>query len=203
MVAIDCYAPRVSIPSLDIDSGRLPRSRHVCDEASVKARFVDHPDFGDSTTRKNIWGEFESSRELIQSITRIHSIWFAGSFISNKIEPSDIDVTFIINALDYESAPDEDRVIVESFARLARPPHGNKYRTSGFKLVDSFLIPWKPIPDLDPEHGGVELSYCSNRGYWDDFWLRERSGSKEDPLVAEDSFPRRGYLEVNIDAYSA
>lgn len=39
------------------------------------------------------------------------------------------------------------------------------------------------------------------RGYWDDFWMRKRSGAKDALPQQTDAVPQRGYFEVTVDGF--
>jgi hypothetical protein len=43
--------------------------------------------------------------------------------------------------------------------------------------------------------------YLRRRGYWDDFWMRTRSGTKGQPFQVADALPRRGYVEISLDGF--
>jgi hypothetical protein len=193
---------RMSVPALVATSAAaaLPFGRHRVSIADVEDRFVTDPQFAASTTRLDIWTEFTDATALLQSAIRVHAAWLSGSFLTDKLDPSDIDVAFLVSGRDYARASVDNKKIVDSFV-LAPGPMGTRIRTSGYTKVDSYLVNWRPYPDLDPARNAEHNQYLAMRGYWDDFWQRLRNGSKTAPATWRDGIPVRGYLEVEFDAF--
>lgn len=184
--------------SIDPGTGYLERGRHRLTEAEVHARFVGHADFAASTTRQDIWDEYELGRDLLRSKVRIHAIWIGGSFLTSKVDANDMDALFMISASDYAGLDANGQQVVNSF--LANPATG--VRGHGFNTLDSYLVAWQPFSPLDPLGGPEQNQYTAMRGYWDDFWQRDRFNSvKGSPPNWQDALPVRGFLEVELDAY--
>lgn len=187
---------------LDPATHAPPMGRTRVQESDVRAWFVDDPRFKTSTTRSGIWDEYELARDVVRGAVRLHAVWFSGSFISDKVDPSDIDVTFVVSARDYDRASEDDKKVVDSFQLQPRPALGGaRARTSGLALVDSFLLLWRPVPPqlaMEP----IPASYFGFRGYWDDWWQRKATNPKGQPPHVDDPLPRRGYLEVEFDAFA-
>ncbi|GGU75864.1 hypothetical protein GCM10010275_07780 [Streptomyces litmocidini] len=184
------------VPALVAATGTLPIGRYECTESEVRDAFVDKSEFASSVTRSNIWNDWETARETITSIVTVHSVWIAGSFTTSKIDPGDIDVVFLINGPEFDALDPQDRALVGLFATGSAGA-----RQHGLQ-VDSYMIPWQCFPEPNPGRDPIQAQYYSIRGYWDDFWLRSRSGAKGSPPVREDAFPKRGYLEVKFRDYS-
>jgi len=186
----------------DPTTGYLPRGRHRVTEADIRARFVAHPDFATSTTRAVAWEEYELGRELLASKVRIHAVWIGGSFLTSKVDANDVDALFIISGRDYKRLNPADQAVVNSFVPVPGPM-GTHVRAHGLTRLDSFLLPWSPASPLSfrtvPEHA----EYASFRGYWDDFWQRDRHNKPTgQPAVWMDAIPVRGYLEVELDEFT-
>ncbi|MFJ2648295.1 DUF6932 family protein [Streptomyces sp. NPDC087420] len=182
------------VPELTHVRGMLPVGRYECTEEEVESAFVSHERYVASTTRQSIWNDWETARDTLRSLVRVHGVWIAGSFTTDKLDPGDIDVVFIVGGEEYDQLDNREKAMVSLFATGgAGAAHHNLQ-------VDSYMLPWKcfPIPDLSDEG---QSEYFSRRGYWDDFWLRTRSGAKDDPPVGMDATPKRGYLEVKFDEY--
>lgn len=175
---------------LDVATGVPPIGRHRATKDEIEAAFVTAPEFATSTTRKELWDEFESGLGLLSGAVLVHAVWLGGSFFSNKIDPSDIDAVFVVNNTDLTHRTDADRQVVNAFQE----------RSHGLRL-DSFILRWRPIAEWNYDAPG-HRQYTNWRGYWDDFWCRIRTGMKSDPPVREDSIPRRGYLELMVNDYS-
>ena len=188
----------MSVP--DLVAGRLPLGRHPASLDEVESAFVGAPAYSGSTTRQGLWTEFALGLATLRSPVTVHAVWISGSFITDKLDPADIDATFLVNANQrYNHIADGDRRVVDSFLIQTDPATGERFRPHGLR-IDSFVLDWGPYhgdPRTDPGYHG----YTMWRGYWDDFWLRERTDAKEAPFVAADSVPRRGYVEVSLDVY--
>lgn len=184
------------IPALDPATGLLPVGRHACSESELERRFVSAPDFASSITRRDIWQHWEQARQLLQAAVTVHAAWLGGSFTTSKIDPDDIDVTFLINADDYRSRPPPDQQVVNLFNT------GNHVKAVLGLNVDSYVIPWEPIPQVQPFGWNlIQDQYYWARGYWDDWWQRHQVSGKGSPPVPADATPRRGYLEVLLSDY--
>jgi len=189
----------MTVPAL-VD-GLLPFGRHHVTLDDVRAAFVDDPAFGTSRSRSVIWEHFERANELLQTVVTVHAAWIGGSYTTDKVNPRDIDVVHVVDADDRVARSDPERRIVESFdRRVVDPLTGHLVPEHGL-LVDSFVVDW--APHLPPVTTNLEYQrYAGTRGYWDDWWMRRRSGSKKDPPKRGDAIPARGYLEVQFSAYA-
>lgn len=162
--------------------------RWVCSPDELKAAFVD-PDTG---VREAIWADWVMLRDALRSVVgEIAACWIAGSFVSDKATPGDIDCVWIVDAARWVQAWNSADLPVRQFLNDAakgqiKPQHNIQ--------VDSYVLEWMPSPGPNPVVGGD--SYYGNRGYWDSLWVRVK-----DPDDRLDSIPRRGYLEVILDGY--
>lgn len=77
----------MAIPQL-LDSGLLPPGVHSCTLAEAEARFV--PD-GASEKRRALWESLRAFLAWITPMQCFEAIYLDGSFITDKVEPSDID----------------------------------------------------------------------------------------------------------------
>lgn len=185
----------------DAATGYLPHGRHRVTEADIRARFVDHADYAASTTRAAVWDDYELGRDLLRSKVRVHAIWIGGSFLTTKVDAKDLDALFIVSARDYKNQDVAGRQVVESFLPKAGPL-GTTVRGHGLTRLDSFLLMWSPFSPLDPNSSPAHLEYAVRRGYWDDFWQRDRFNKPDGkPPHWKDALPVRGYLEVELDAF--
>jgi hypothetical protein len=183
------------IPALDPATGLLPLGRHRCSESEVEAAFVSAAEFATSPTRPEIWRDWEAALQLLRAAVTVHAAWLGGSFTTAKIDPEDLDVTFLVNGEDFRGRSPQDRQIVALFT------YGSRVKTVlGIKL-DTYLIPWECIPQPQPGADGVQDQYFWARGHWDDWWQRQRLTPKGTPPTPADALPRRGYLEVSLSDY--
>ena len=188
--------------TIDPTTGYLPRGRHRVTEADIHARFVAHADYAASTTRAEVWDEYELGRDLLASKVRIHAIWIGGSFLTSKVDAKDLDALFIVSGRDYSKQDAAGRKVVESFIPVPGPL-GTPVRGHKLDRLDSFVLTWSPLSPLDPKNAPDHKEYATWRGYWDDFWQRDRYHKPDGiPAVWKDALPVRGYLEVELDEFT-
>ena len=192
----------MGLPALVGD--QLLPGRYLTTEADLHAAFVDAPAFRGSKTRARIWRDWEAARALLTGSVLVHSAWISGSFLTTKVDPGDIDVTFVVSGEDRATRPVGDQQVIESFIQRVRSPLGagaGVVPAHGLK-VDSYIIDWSPhqptgTGKLTPSH----QRYAVERGYWDDWWSRKRLSPKGSVPVRGDAIPQRGYVEVIFNAY--
>lgn len=177
------------IPPLT-DHGDLPRGRFCASLDDVEKRFVTDAAYDGSNTREQIWSDFNDLVELIKRIrVRVPAAFIGGSFVTDKLDPSDVDVAFLVDT----SRITNPNTYGQLQQRVADPKANNGLQ------VDSFLIPWHPDGS---ELGGNHPSYAIERSRWDDFWQRKVALADRIPHERSHAMPVRGYVEVIIDGYS-
>jgi hypothetical protein len=172
------------LPVPDSVTGLIPVGRYNVTIDDVKRYYVDDDRFATSCTRAPIWSDFEVC------------VWIGGSFLTSKVDPDDIDLVFWchdaeISKVTHPSA----RLLLQFFA-------DNSIRARTGLRVDTRCCLWHMNPEA---HNGSTTAqhqdYLLRRGYWDDFWMRKRSGAKDQPAQLADALPRRGYIEVSLDGF--
>lgn len=164
------------VPGLDGYSV-LPRGRYTCTLPDFEARFVHG--LPDSGRRERIYADFldlaaaQAAHGLI-----VDSYWLAGSFVSAKLNPSDLDLSTVADqSRSLHLVPGWDQLILFK----------NRWKTENCPTLGRTLLldeyGFVKKSDLDPDVQGYRLA----RGYWDDWWQRSRE-TKEDLA--------RGYVEV-------
>lgn len=187
--------------------GQLPLGRHVCSLKDVHAAFVADEAFASSRTRAPLWTHLEAGVQLLSRAVTVYQLWLGGSFTTGKLDPGDVDVTFLIDGRDHYTRSDQERRLIEAFTvRIPDPVTGEPRAPHGLAL-DSYVVDWWPFePAMEEEDQPwgepAYDTYTANRGYWDDWWLRRRSGEKGNAAVLEDALPRRGFVEVTICDYA-
>lgn len=177
-------------------AGHLRPGRKQCSVEYAHEQLVAAERFVASTTRRGIWEHWlsvvEATRELVGEVC---CAWLGGSFTSTKLDPDDIDTVFVVEStrLDRVMAAADDRA--QLLAHIAE----SNLRNLGLR-VDSYVLAWVVNPQPAPVTPEAD-QYMWNRGYWDDFWQRVRSGGKGDPPCRRDALPLRGYLEVILDGF--
>lgn len=186
----------VGLPKFSGD-GSMPDGRHACTLDEFEETFVLNSNFESSATRKRIFEDFLSAIELLRDFDDqlLERAWIGGGFASAKLDPSDIDVTFILDADRHRSLSGRQR---DRIAKLCRK--------RGFEpldlLVDGFFFVRERFANPWQGGGVVEeaRNYATARGAWDDWWTRSRNvGGKDDDPALEDADPVRGYVEVIFD----
>ncbi|NMD55572.1 MULTISPECIES: DUF6932 family protein [Tsukamurella] len=174
------------IPALEAN-GWLPRGRFCAGLDEVEERFVLSGEFGDSARRPEVWEDFKSLLALIADLkAKVPAVFLGGSFVTDAMEPSDVDAAIIV---------DTSRIRrPETLQRVANTIAGAK--RAGL-AVDGFMIPWHP----DGTQYGQEPAYVELRGVWDDFWQRYVPKPDRNPPQRHHAMPLRGYLEVTVDGY--
>ena len=186
--------PQSVIPALDPASGLLPRGRFPTSETEIHNRFVVTQALQASQTRKQIWVDFLSARAAISALIPVLAAWIGGSFATAKLDPGDIDVLWLVDDRKYGLLDESSRTILSLFGS------GKGLRSHTGWMIDSYLYGWIPIPNPDPVDQGQQQRF-GLRGYWDDWFLRQKQQPKHLPSTNDDTVPRRGYLEVTYSAY--
>ena len=176
------------IPALTSE-GDLPRGRFCASLNDVETRFVGDAAYDNSTTRSQVWSDFNDLVDLVRRLrVRVPAAFVGGSFITSKIDPSDVDV-----ALFFDQSKITNPGTFANLAQIVDDPKG----ALGLQ-VDAFLIPWHPD---GTELGGNHPAYATERSRWDDFWQRKVAKADRNPPQRWHAMPVRGYVEVIIDGY--
>lgn len=183
--------------------GALPQGRYQSTQDEIAAFFVNDPRFAASISRPAIWQHWETGLDLLMNAVTVHSAWIGGSFVTEKVNPRDIDVLFIVSEEDRATRSVPDRQVIESFIKRVRDPLTRRMKPAHGLLVDSYVINWSPHnPTLAGKLTPLHSAYAAERGYWDDWWTRKRLTAKGKLGVREDALPTRGFLEVILNDYA-
>jgi hypothetical protein len=173
--------------------GALPLGRWTVsvDEAST---YVATPDAG---RRGDLWREWWTLVDAVRAaVGAVPACWLAGSFLTSKVTPGDLDCVFVLRRDQVEATHSDP-----AKSALMEVVGNNRVKQVLNLAVDTFVLEWWPRPGPHPgsnEHR--RQAYLENRGYWDDLWLRDRHRGAAH--VAASGIPTRGYLEVIVDGYS-
>lgn len=177
-----------------LPEGVPPLGRHTVSLDDVQGAYVRAPVFRDNERREMIWSNFLSATARLRRAVPINAVMIGGSFTTWKQMPSDIDVVFVLDKRHLAKLSDvNDKKMLTSFSS-----GGNK-RLRGWG-IDSYTLDWEAIPRTTKDNP-AHRDYLVSRGYWDD-WLQRSHGKDEEPNMGH-AVPRRGYLEVIIDGYTA
>lgn len=187
-----------AIPSLNPETGHLLPGRYRTTLDHIEQRFVQHPEFTASVTRTSVWKGFIDylqawkDAQAVLGEPILKTIWIAGSFISDVLDPEDIDVS-----------PIYDEEVVGNLAgspgiRKIKKLVGHRASLVREYAVEPFPIPWRSVestlfPTTLPGH---EQNYLAKRGGMDDWWQRIRPEGPKTAPAAPAVTAARGYLEV-------
>lgn len=193
------------MPAFGAD-GHLPCGRFQIDMDMAYELLVADQRFATSGTRSDLWDKLTEYLLLFDEPVRlnpeaslgrpiIRHLWLAGSFVSTKIDPSDIDLTVFTDA--------------EVIAALKSKP-GAKWITEAFNRrkiqpefrLDPYQVNYRPVPHVFQLRGmsPADQEYFRDRGRYDDWWQRRHPPGTMDkqPPTIDSCVPARGYLEVTL-----
>lgn len=184
------------IPTPGTD-GLLPLGRFPATLAEVETTYVTDPRWTASTTRSTIWADWQRITAQARNIVPVAAAWFGGSFLTDKMDPDDLDVVYVI---DSRSLAGVTKSLHRGFLNLLA--QGNAVRSLNGARLDTFVLSWVPNTGTTWTPAGF-ADYARWRGYWDDLWQRKLGGPKTAPRVPSDALPKCGYLEVTLDDFKA
>lgn len=186
----------MGIPTFE-QSGHLPIGRHACTLDEFEAAFVDAPNFATSTTRQPLFGDFLAAMEWLRTqyaSDLVERAWVGGGFASDRLDPADIDVTFVLSDTAHQGLGDVKQ------GRLRKLLRRGGFKSVGLS-VDGFMMIRERIalPWFGSGVGDAGQDYFLKRGAWDDWWSRDRAhvAAGDRPVIA-DAEPVRGYVEVIV-----
>ena len=166
------------IPAFD-GNGLLPAGRHASDPAEILAALV--VPFTTSTSRPTIYSWWHLHLQGLKHLTTIISQWVNGSFVTNKVDPGDMDIMTIFDGPTYDALPAHIRAIIGSMTL-------HKY-TQQYWRCDAYGVAIYPAghPMHDPTNKALT--------YWNMQWGHTKGGVDAAGNVVP-SMPK-GYLEVS------
>lgn len=193
------------IPGLDVSTGHLPLGRYHATLAEIHGRFVSHPDFAKSSTRQAVWDGFiaymTAWRRLEDELAAylggerlVMTTWLAGSFVSRKPDPGNLDLTIFVDG--ELAASCRGKPGIGQINKLS-------HRDAMLRIfkVSPCVVRYRYFrsPFLPQIVGRPELEeYVMMRGAFDDWWQRARpDGVAKGEPTPETAAAIRGYLEVD------
>ncbi|MFD4348585.1 DUF6932 family protein [Streptomyces coelicoflavus] len=181
-----------SLPAFDPVTECPPPGRFPLTWDEVESELVKAECFTNSSTRGRLLGELRTHHALVELTTgAVGRLWLAGSFVSGKVDPEDIDVTYLIPSGAYAQAM-ADADTVDDLDNLGTKDWCTRHNMR----VDAYVL---CLPETEDFRSlGVTGAMASgdhkvfeNLGVYDEVWQRCRSGQNGIPEGA-----RRGYVEV-------
>jgi hypothetical protein len=151
-------------------NGWLPIGRHVVTPQEFQEHFVAA--FPESKTRGRLFRRWERHLEALTSVIAVEAQWIDGSFVTSKLDPSDIDMVSVLDGPTFDALPAGLRSMVEGL--LAGKA------TKAVWGLDSFAV--LRYPDGSPFKAAADAAADE----WHQFWQGDRG---HDGSV-------KGYLEV-------
>ena len=170
--------------------------------ADAEAELVSDPYFASSTSRHRLWdglGAYlarfvllEQRHQSLLSEPLVPFVWLGGSFVSNKQEPRNLDVTVALSGAGRLALKGQSGAgwLTDAFSRART--------TAEFDLC-ALELPHLLVPSVFQSHRlrADEQTYLRERGAWDDWWQRIRdAGEPNVGPSAHTAASRRGYVEV-------
>lgn len=147
------------IPEFD-QHGNLPEGRHPASVEEIERRLVI--DFEGSRTRRAIFSWWREHAEALASLVAIEAQWLAGSFVTDKPDPNDVDIVAVLSGPDYDALPRHQRLLVTSLVR------GNY--TEKFWRTDTW-----PVFEYPEDHPGRDAAFRARR-WFEQHFSRDREG---------------------------
>jgi hypothetical protein len=135
--------------------------------------FVDA--FNEDSSRHVIYNEFEKYvTEFSSEVSPQFIIWINGSFVTNKLNPQDIDIVILLN---HKIAMERTNILQEKFL--------NRSLLRAFK-IDAYIV------RLFPAEHKEYIKTRSDLLYWEHWFSNSRMNS------AKKRFPK-GFIELSFD----
>lgn len=131
--------------------------------------------FQESLTRQKIHEQYIQYLKAFQEeITKDFVQWVDGSFISNKLNPKDID---FVTLIDYDVYKAKEKLIESKFRKFGF--------NNNFKMIDAYAIKYYPIDHQKHKITDYDLVYWRN-------WFGETKKNR-----ARKKFPK-GFIELKF-----
>lgn len=174
-------------------SGKLPIGRFPVSLRDFELHFVDNFLFKESKTRRDRFNALQAILRIFENELKckVLSLLIGGSFVTDKLDPNDIDVVFVIDFRSINTGKDLHALSIFFENNRQNVP------------VQCFHLFWLPTTPADPYQLETIIIYQQGRGQWDDFWLRDVPKElRQVPPHAEQSFHKKGYVEVKINEFA-
>ena len=176
------------LPPFGSETGFPPPGRYAVLWDEIEESLVLGDAFRDSTTRRALWQEFGVHRAAIECVVgTVSRVWLAGSFVSSKLNPSDIDVTYLLEADVYRAISDQDDI-----ADLDNL-QDREWCARRQMRIDAYVLSLPATQDfrnlgLTGAMATGDAEVFQQLGLYDEIWQRCREGNDR----------RRGYVEVSL-----
>lgn len=154
----------MALPDLDA-KGNLPPGRHDASVEEVRAAFVDP--FDQSHSRRAIFDWWTELRDALTELGAYEAHWLAGSFVSDKPQPNDIDLITVLDGPAYDEMPRHRRKLIQ--AMVAGNVTEQLWRCDNYPLLQypegsAGHVPARAAIALWAEHFGTDRD-GNDRGF--------------------------------------
>lgn len=175
------------LPPFDVDTRCPPPGRYPMAWDEVHDSLVQAESFAASSTRHALWNELACHRAAVEAeLGTVERLWLSGSFVSSKLDPSDVDLSYLVDQVTY------GEVDGDGIARLARLFDKEWCVKRGMR-IDAYLL--KLPATVRFRDLGVTGAMATGDaevfqmlGLYDEIWQRCRTSDRH----------RRGYVEVTL-----
>jgi hypothetical protein len=150
------------------DDGRyLQPGRHVATLEEIETTLVGA--FPGSTTRSRLFDRYELIRRAILRLVPIREQWLNGSFVSDKLDPGDIDVVTVLDSDHTDQLDDAEELLLSPLLAqdFTRDIHG----------CHSFAVAYYP------DGHAARAEYEAQAAYWDRQWGHDRDDRAKGYIV--------------------
>ena len=156
--------------------GNLPPERYEMTFNEAKTFFVDT--FPDSETRLENWNCFiEYVKNLITLGINDMQIWIDGSFVTDKINPNDIDCVLYISVKLLNSLNKQQQSILSNVL-VPQKRETHELIKQAFHTDPYLLLDVKDCPEHLNYHEIVKM-----KEYWEGWWGHDRQGNAKGYII--------------------
>ena len=152
--------------------GLLPPGRMRVTEDEFHSMFVEA--FPASKVREQLFDQWVRHRLALQSMLPLQAQWIDGSFVTDKVDPGDVDLVCMFDGPALDLVPPSTQAIAQLMLSGSS--------TKAIWGIDTYVL--ASYPEEHPNHE----FYLMRRGYWDRWFGRVRG----------DENATKGYLEVVV-----
>lgn len=179
-----------ALPAFSSVTSCPPPGRYPMTWDDVEAELVRAEAFSSSSTRPELWDELQVHLASVSSVLGgVERLWMAGSFVSSKINPGDVDLAYLIRPDLFDAIADDP----ESIDHLDNLGTREWCVKQGLR-VDAYMLRLPRTADFKAlgvtgamAPGDDEV--FQKLGLYDEIWQR---------CEADGSNARRGYVEVSL-----
>lgn len=181
MPSLPAFLPATACPP----PGRFPMTWE-----EVEAELVRAERFNSCPRRAELWDEVSAHAAMVECVVGgVDRIWLAGSFVSGKLDPSDVDLAYLIRPEAFEALATDH----ESLDHLDNLGTREWCVNAGMR-VDAYMLRLPSTSDfwalgVTGAMAPGDDEVFQQLGLYDEIWQRCEAGG---------TGARRGYVEVSL-----